>query len=155
MTARTRSWPATTAPRWGKCFWTSPAAASRRRRNERTHGDRGNRAASHQRDGPALLGPSAVVMAAPPGAAVLADAAHPHLGVPAVLHRPECRVFRARRARSGEHRLDIDVRADAARLHLLAGDGAAALAASCRLVVAADLRFRGHAGAVDRPCISN
>jgi ABC-2 type transport system permease protein len=34
------------------------------------------------------------------------------------------------------------------------GDGAAALAAICRLGVAADLRVRGHAGAVDRPCVS-
>src|ERR1700736_261662 len=94
MTARTRSWPATTAPRWRKCFWTSPAAASRRRRNERTHDDRGNRAASHQRDDPALLVPSAVVMAAAVGAAVLADATDHHLGFPADLHRQECGVFR-------------------------------------------------------------
>src|ERR1700676_1960406 len=95
MTARTRSWPATTAPRWRKCFWTSPAAASRRRRNERTRAGQGHRAASHQRDDPALLVPSAVVMAAAAGTVVLADAADHHLGFPADLHRPECRVLRA------------------------------------------------------------
>src|SRR5260370_9675931 len=97
MTARTRSWPVTTARRWREGFWTSPAVAFRRRRNEGTDDDRGNRAASHQRDDPALLVPSAVVMAAAAGAAVLADAADHHLGFPADLHRPECRVFRARR----------------------------------------------------------
>ena len=43
--------------------------------------------------------------------------------------------------------------ADAAGLRLLPGDGAAALAAICRLGVAADLRIRGNAGAVDRSCV--
>src|SRR5664279_2479778 len=50
--------------------------------------------------------------------------------------------------------MDADVRADAAGLRLLSGDGAAALAAICRLVAAADLCVRGHAVAVDRPCVS-
>src|SRR5229473_2874615 len=54
----------------------------------------------------------------------------------------------------GEHRLDADVRGDAAGLRLLSGNGAAALAAICRLGVAADLRLRGNAGVADRPCIS-
>ena len=40
----------------------------------------------------------------------------------------------AQRARRREHRLDADVRADAARLRLLSGERAAALAAACRLV---------------------
>src|SRR6266851_2983639 len=53
-----------------------------------------------------------------------------------------------------EYRLDADVRRDAAGLHLLPGDGAAALAAICRLGVAADLCIRGDAVAVDRPCVS-
>src|SRR5262249_276196 len=50
-----------------------------------------------------------------------------------------------------KRRLDLDVCADAARLRLLPGAGAAVLAATCLLVAAADLRVRGHAGAVDRP----
>src|SRR4029077_8880784 len=44
--------------------------------------------------------------------------------------------------------------ADAARLHLLSGERAAALAAICRLVAAADLCVRGHEIAVNRSCIS-
>ena len=60
----------------------------------------------------------------------------------------------AQRPRRRKHRLDADVRPDAAGLHLLSGDGAAALAAICRLGVAADLCIRGNAGAVDRPCVS-
>ena len=59
----------------------------------------------------------------------------------------------AQRAWRREHRLDLDVRPDAARLHLLSGDGAAALAAICCLDVTADLRIRGDAGAADRPCV--
>src|SRR5229473_5372806 len=54
----------------------------------------------------------------------------------------------------GKYRLDVDVRGDAAGLHLLSGDGAAALAAIRRLGVAADLRVRGNAGAADGPCVS-
>src|ERR1035437_3732666 len=60
----------------------------------------------------------------------------------------------AQRPRRRKHRLDTDVRPDAAGLHLLPGDGAAALASICRLGVAADLRIRGNAGAADRPCVS-
>ena len=55
----------------------------------------------------------------------------------------------AQRARRREHRLDLDVRPDAARLHLLSGRGAARLAASHRLDAAADLCVRGHARASD------
>ena len=47
----------------------------------------------------------------------------------------------------------LDVRPDAARLHLLSGRGAALLAASHRLDAAADLRVRGHALAADRSCV--
>src|SRR2546421_11442801 len=54
-----------------------------------------------------------------------------------------------------EYRLDADVWRDAAGLHLLSGDGAAALAAICRLGVAADLCIRGDAGAVDWPRVSD
>ena len=41
-----------------------------------------------------------------------------------------------------------------AQLYLLSGDGAAALAPICRMGAAADLRFRGNAGAVDGPRVS-
>ncbi len=54
-----------------------------------------------------------------------------------------------------EYRVDADVRGDAAGLHLLSGDGVAALAAICRLGAAADLCIRRNAGAVDRACISD
>src|SRR5882672_2713508 len=75
------------------------------------------------------------------------------------LHELVARHFRlragaAQRPGRGKHRLDADVRRHAAGLHLLSGDGAAALAAICRLDVAADLRLRGNAGAVDGPCVS-
>ena len=50
----------------------------------------------------------------------------------------------------GKHRLDADVRRDAAGLHLLPGVGAAALAAIYCLGIAADLCIRGNAGVVDR-----
>src|SRR5712675_156604 len=53
-----------------------------------------------------------------------------------------------------EYRVDADVRGDAPGLHLLPGDGAAALAAIRRLGPAADLCIRGDAVAVDRPCVS-
>src|ERR1700732_3902358 len=53
-----------------------------------------------------------------------------------------------------KHRLDTDVRPDAAGLYLLPGDGATALASICCVGVAADLRLRGDAGAVDGPRIS-
>src|SRR6516164_4451586 len=46
--------------------------------------------------------------------------------------------------------MDADVRIDAAGLCLLSGAGAAALAAICVLVAAADLCVRGDAGAFDR-----
>src|SRR5258708_23433127 len=97
MTARTASWPVTTGQRWRKCFSTSRAAGFRKRRHERTRFDRRDRAASHQRDDPSLLVSFAVVMAAAIGTALLAGAADRYLGVPADLHRPKCRVFRAPR----------------------------------------------------------
>ena len=57
-------------------------------------------------------------------------------------------------SRRREHRLDADVRHDASRLHLLSGNGAAVLAATCRLGAATDLRVRRHAGIANRACIS-
>src|ERR1700682_5334882 len=56
--------------------------------------------------------------------------------------------------RRREHRLDADVRGDAAGLRLLSRERAAELAAICRLGAAADLCVRGHAFAADRPCVS-
>src|SRR5581483_11513025 len=53
-----------------------------------------------------------------------------------------------------EHRLDADVCDDAARLHLLPGNGAAALVAAGRLDAAADLCVRGHAGPAHGTCLS-
>jgi hypothetical protein len=60
----------------------------------------------------------------------------------------------AQRPRRREHRLDADVRHDAARLRLLSGVGAAGLAAISRLDAAADLCVRGHACAADRSRVS-
>src|SRR5229473_3779114 len=97
MTARTTSWPVTTGRRWRKCFSTSPAAAFRKARHEQTGDAVGYRAASHRRDGSALLVSIAVVVAAAAGTDLLAGAADHHLGFPAELHCAECRVFRARR----------------------------------------------------------
>ena len=54
-----------------------------------------------------------------------------------------------------EHRLDADVRPDAARLRLLSGRRAARLAAIARLDAAADLRVRRHARAADRSGVSS
>src|SRR5260221_5155960 len=97
MTARTASWPVTTGQRWRKCFSTSRAAGFRKRRHERTRFDRRDRAASHQRDDPALLVSFAVVMAAAIWIALFARAADRHLGVSADLHRPKYPGFLARR----------------------------------------------------------
>src|SRR5713226_10517760 len=97
MTPRTRSWPATTGRHWRKYFSTSPAAAFRKVRRERTRFARGYRAASHQRDDSALLVPVDLVGAASVGIDLLAGAADHHLGFPADLYRAECGVFRARR----------------------------------------------------------
>src|SRR6266700_3614560 len=264
MTPPIRSWPATTGRRWRKYFSTSPAAAFREARRERTRFAWRHRSASHRCDDSALLVPVDLVVAASVGIDLLAGAADYHLGLSADLHFAERRIFCAsrrhpdrrgdpvghpvsraarlfdlvsrgdvgaqfrqpddepadadrvsdladghepdpacdrrhsddaarddllrfqylrHRAAAGrlllqsdlhqlvagdfrlgagatqwlgcrEYRLDADVRHDAAGLHLLPGDGAAALAAICRLGVAADLCIRGDAGAVDRPCVS-
>ncbi len=71
------------------------------------------------------------------------------------LHELVGRDFRVRpgaaqRAGRREHRLDADVRPDAAGLRLLSGRGAAGLAAIGRLDAAADLCVRRHARAADR-----
>src|ERR1700676_2260537 len=97
MTVPTRSWPATTGRRWRKCFSTSRAAAFRKARHEQLGDEPGYRAAPHQRDDPALLVSADVVVAAAAGTALLAGAADHHLGIPADLHRAECRVLRPRR----------------------------------------------------------
>src|SRR4051794_10694192 len=97
MTARTRSWPATTAPRWKRCFWMSRAAAARRTPRERGRLPSRHLAASHQRDGAALLVFADVVVAAPAGTDLLAGAADHHLGFPADLHLADIGVFRPRR----------------------------------------------------------
>src|SRR5258708_36269084 len=97
MTARTTSWPATTARRSRRCFSTSPAAAFRKPRHEPVCHALGDLAASHQCDDPALLVSPDVVVAAPAGIDLLAGAADHHLGVPAELHFADFRVLRARR----------------------------------------------------------
>src|SRR6267154_1271918 len=60
----------------------------------------------------------------------------------------------AQRAGRRKHRLDADVRPDAARLHLLSGVGAAGLAAISGVDAAAYLCVRGHAGAIDGSRVS-
>src|SRR3974377_123051 len=45
----------------------------------------------------APLVPVALVLAAPARSDLLADGANGDLGIPAILHRPQCRLFRARR----------------------------------------------------------
>src|SRR5665213_3397279 len=97
MTVPTTSWSATTAPRLKRCFSTSHGAAPGRGRDEPPRPISGHCPASHRCDDPALLVPLDVVVAPAPGTAVLAGAADHHLGLPAELHRAECRVFRSRR----------------------------------------------------------
>src|SRR5216683_1910535 len=126
---------------------------------------------SHRRDDPALLVSVAVVLAAASGTFVLACHAGRHLGLPADLYRAERHLLQpdlyelvgghlrlrprpALRPWCGKHRLDLDVRADAARLRLLSGQGAAVLAAICVMGAAADLCLRGHARALDRSGVS-
>src|SRR5690349_9738315 len=98
-TAPTRSWRATTAPRWKTCSSTSRAAGWRRGRHERgrdRHASRDFRAA-HPCDGAALLVSPDVVVAAAAGAGLLAGAAGHHLGLSAELHFTERRFLCARR----------------------------------------------------------
>src|SRR6476620_10464638 len=106
-TAPTRSWRATTARRWKRCFWTSPAGEPKRfpakwtpvrgkkmRQNKTPARARHERhcrpsrdfAASHPGDGAALLVSPDVVLAAPPGADLLAGTPDHHLGLSAKLH---------------------------------------------------------------------
>src|SRR5580693_7949434 len=82
--------------RWKKFFSTSPAAAasSARQRNDNDRRRRlGFLAAAHRRDDAALLVSLALVMAAAARPGLLADGADGHLGLPAILHRAECRLF--------------------------------------------------------------
>src|SRR5215218_8408248 len=117
-TVPTRSWRATTAPRWKKCSSTSraggpkrfpakwtPVRAKKTRQNKapgRVPHERGSPSsrhlgASHQRDGAALLVSADVVLAAAFGADLLAGAADHHLGFPAELPFADVGVFRAGR----------------------------------------------------------
>src|SRR3979409_1798721 len=97
MTARIRSWRATTGRRWRKYFSTSRAAVFRKARHERAHDDQGDRAASDRRDDPALLVSAAVVLAAFAGTDLLAGPADHHLGLSAELHFANVRILRPRR----------------------------------------------------------
>src|ERR1700712_5663725 len=94
-TAPTRSWRATTARRWRKCFSTSRVGGWRRAHDERDRHDQRDFAASHSRDGAALLVSPDVVLAAAFGAGLLAGAAGHHLGLSAKLYLADIRVFRA------------------------------------------------------------
>src|SRR5579863_9005136 len=98
MTIRRPSfWRATAGVRWKRCFWTSRAAAAlkARRRNERA--GRGVLAPARRRDDAALLVPAALVVAAAARSDLLAHRGDADLGLPAILHRQQCRFFRARR----------------------------------------------------------
>src|ERR1700709_895199 len=96
-TAPTRSWRATTAPRWRKCFSTSRAAGLRRARDERSRDASRDFGAPHPCDGAALLVPLDVVLAAAIGTDLLAGAADHHLGFPAELYLADVGFFCARR----------------------------------------------------------
>src|SRR5436190_7291116 len=96
-TAPTRSWRATTAPRWRRCFWTSPADGWRRARHECHRRPSRDFGPSHPCDGAALLVPADVVLAAASGTDLLAGAADHHLGLPAELHLADLGLFRPRR----------------------------------------------------------
>src|SRR3954451_3770839 len=116
-TVPTRSWRATTVPRWKKCSSTSRAREPKRpakwtpvrvrktRQNKtpgRARRERGRAptrdcGASHQRDGAALLVFADVVLAADAGAGLLAGAADHHLGLPAELSLADVGFLRAGR----------------------------------------------------------
>src|SRR4029079_1752641 len=98
-TVPTRSCCATTAPRWKTSSSTSRAAGWRRGRRERGRDRRASRdfGAPHPCDGVALLVSADVVVAAAPGAGVLAGAAGHHLGLSAELYFAERRFLCARR----------------------------------------------------------
>src|SRR5882757_3787277 len=96
-TAPIRSWRATTAPRWRKCFSTSRAGAWRRARHERDRYASRDLAAPHPCDGAALLVSPDVVLAAAAGTGLLAGIADHHLGLSAELYLADLGIFRARR----------------------------------------------------------
>src|SRR5437870_5402663 len=161
-TVPTRSWRATTGTRWKKCSSTSRAAGWRRgHRRERDHSPSRHFLAPYPGDGAALLVSADVILAAAAGAVLLRfqflrdRAAADRVLLQSDLHELVGRNFRirpgaAQRAGRREHRLDLDVRPDAARLHLLSSRGVTCLAAIYRLDAAADLCVRGHARASDR-----
>src|SRR6195952_1049722 len=93
-TAPTRSWRATTARRWRKCFSTSRVGGWRRAHDERDRHDQRDFAASHPCDGAALLVSPDVVLAAAAGTGLLAGAADHHLGLSAELYLADVGIFR-------------------------------------------------------------
>src|ERR1700730_16967572 len=97
MTTRRRNyWRATAGGRWKKFFSTSPAAAASSARPPNDHAQRrrlGFFNATHRRNDAALLVSVALVVAAAGRSGLLADGADDHLGVFAILHRAERRLF--------------------------------------------------------------
>src|SRR5262245_30589243 len=110
-TPRRTFWLVTAARRWRRCSSTSRAVVARppvRLRNEPVvpacaH----DLAAPRQRHGAALSLSAALVVVARPRADLLAGGAAAGLGLPAVLHRTEFRILRARRRRLHRRRHDV------------------------------------------------
>src|SRR5262245_28606766 len=117
MTTRRRAfWPATAVRRWRRCSSTSRAGAAKPpkgRRKKRPPNEpvlsirAHDLAAPRRRHGAALSLSFALVVVTRARADLLAGGAAPGLGLPAVLHRAEFRILRARRRRL--HRLRHDV----------------------------------------------
>src|SRR6185437_15817083 len=98
------SWSATTAPRWRTSFSMSHGAAARGGSREHAGYQHGHLVAPDCRDGPALLVPPDVVLAAAPGIDLLAGVADHHLGVHPNLYRADFRVLRPRRRHADRSR---------------------------------------------------
>src|SRR5690242_4160353 len=102
MARRRSSWRATAARIWRKCFSTLRAGAGRRKKTHKRLPDETRGAphcvlaATHLRDGAALLLSAALVLAAPARAHLLAGRADADVGLPAALRLAECRLLRAR-----------------------------------------------------------
>src|SRR5690242_5381978 len=88
------------AARWKKCFWTWRAVTAPRSARPPSEPPPQLRCRvfgpSHLGDDAAPLVPVALVVAAPARSYLLADRANGDLGLPAILHRHQCRVLRAR-----------------------------------------------------------
>src|SRR5580704_17445666 len=97
MTTRRPSFCCVTAgARWRRFSWTWPAGAvwrARRRNDDAQRRRFGLFPAAHRRDDAALLVSPAFVVAAAARSGLLADGADGHLGLPAILHRAERRLF--------------------------------------------------------------